>query len=371
MQRSHLARWRWLAIIAALAALLVGCTSLGDPATTGGGTSTTGGSTTTGSQPTAAPCTANCTAGGGIQEATLVVQPDAGDTPVVNAIQGAQKSVDLEMYLLTETNVIHALEDAANRGVNVQVMLEAHPVGSGSVTPQETLAALNAAGVHAQTTNPAFALTHAKLLLIDGQTAYISSGNFTKSALGGSSYTADRDYLIVDTNATDVQECNAIFTADWGRTTPQLSDANLVVSPVNARAKLVALINSAKQSLHIEEEEMQDPQIIAALSAAAQHGVTVEVVVPKPSSSNNSDAQGEQQLTQAGVHVVQVDDRSGHNLYIHAKIIVADGALAYVGSVNVSTQSMDKNREIGVLVANSSVIQQLDASFTQDYGSGA
>ena len=361
MMRSSLAHWRWIPLLLALAALLVGCTGLTDP----NATTDAPGSTTT-----AVPCAANCTPGVGIQEATLVVQPDAKAAPVVNAIRNAQHSVNLEIYLLTETNVIHALEDAANRGVNVQVMLEAHPVGSGSVTPQETLAALNAAGVKAQPANPTFALTHAKLLLIDGQTAYISTGNFTKTALGGSSASADRDYLIVDTNAADVAECNAIFAADWGRTTPQVSDPNLVVSPVNARAKLLSLINGAKQSLHIEEEEMKDAEIIAALGAAAQRGVNVQVVVPKPTSSNNSDAKGEQELMNLSVHVVQVNDRVGHNPYIHAKIIIADGTLAYVGSVNVSAQSMNRNREVGVLVANANVIQQLDASFAQDYGSG-
>ncbi len=354
MTRHRKAHWVTLVV---LATLLVGCTELTTPGAT---------TSTPASQPTAIPCTANCTTGAGIQAAAVFVQPDAGDAPVVGAIRGAQKSVALEMYLLTETNVIHALEDAANRGVNVQVMLEAHPVGSGSVTPQETLATLNAAGVKAQPTNPAFALTHAKLLIIDGQTAFISSGNFTKTALGGSSVAADRDYLIVDTDAADVAECSAIFTADWGRTTPQVSDPNLVVSPVNARPKLLALINGAKQSLHIEEEEMQDPDIIAALGAAEQRGVKVQVVVPKPRSSGNSDAQGEQQLTGAGVQVVQVNDRVNHNPYIHAKIIIADGTLAYVGSVNVSTQSMNGNREIGVLVANTTVIGQLDAVFTQD-----
>ncbi len=353
---------RWIVLVA-LAVALAGCTGLTAP-TTETTSSPPGG-------PTAVPCAAGCTGGAGIQEATVYVQPDAGDRPVVNAIKGAQKSVALEMYLLTETNVIHALEDAANRGVTVQVMLEAHPVGSGSITPQETMATLNAAGVKAQPTNPAFALTHAKLLLIDGQTAYISSGNFTKTALGGSSAAADRDYLIVDTNAADVATCNAIFAADWNRTTPQVDDPNLVVSPVNARPKLVALINGAKQSLHIEEEEMQDPGIIAALSAAAGRGVNVQVVVPKPSSASNNDAQGEQQLRGSGVRVVQVDDRSNQNLYIHAKIIIADGTLAYVGSVNVSTQSMNKNREVGVLVANAAVIRQLDASFAQDIGSGS
>jgi cardiolipin synthase len=370
MERYHIAGPRRLMPVALIAFILVAlaaCSTYTDPAggTTGSGTTTATG--TSGGTP--APCASACSAGAGIQAATLAVEPTVGDTPEVQAIQGAKKSVWLEIYLLTEHNVINELENAANRGVDVRVMLEAHPDGSGTTTPQQTIDELNAAGVHAQTANEqAFALTHAKIMIIDGQTAYISSGNFTKSALGGSSYTSDRDYLITDTNSADVQECSAIFTADWNRTTPQLNDPNLVVSPVNSRADLTALINSAKQSLHLEEEEMQDPQMIQALISAAGRGVQVEVVVPVP-GSNSSDAQGEQQLTQGGVKVVTVDDSNG-GLYIHAKIIIADGTEAFVGSENFSTYSLDKNREVGVLIANTQVIQQLEATFEQDFTGG-
>ena len=360
-----------LVIIATLLTLFAACSLSGT--STGGGTTitsttTTAGTTTpTSGTPTPSACTSACTTGTGLQSGTLFTEPAAGDSPVVQAIKGAQQSVEMEIYLLTEKTVINALEDDANRGINVQVMLEPHPYGSGPVTPQQTMAALSAAGVHTEPTNTQFALTHAKLLIIDGQAAYISTGNFTKTALGGSSaYSADRDYMIVDTNTTDVQECNAIFTADWARTTPQLADPNLVVSPINARSKLLALIGNAKQKLHLEEEEMQDPQFIQALTTAAQHGVNVQVVLP----ASSSDDQGAQQLTQGGVHVARLQDSAGGNPYIHAKIIIADGTLAYVGSVNASTQSMDQNREVGILVANASIIQQLESTFGQDYTNG-
>lgn len=376
MERYHIAGPRRLLPVALITLIMVvftACSSYTSTNSSSGtsGTTTTGTPTattpTTGGTP--APCASACSAGGGIQAATLAVEPTAGDAPEVQAIQGAKQTIWLEIYLLTEHTVINELENAANRGVDVRVMLEGHPAGSGSTTPQQTIDELNAAGVKAQEANEsAFALTHAKMMIIDGTTAYISSGNFTKSALGGSSYTTDRDYLITDTDSADVQECSAIFTADWNRTTPQLNDPNLVVSPVNARADLTTLINGAKHTLHLEEEEMQDPQLIQALISAAGRGVQVTVVVPVP-GSHNSDAQGEQQLTQGGVKVVTVDDRNG-GLYIHAKIIVADGTAAFVGSENFSTYSLDKNREVGVLLANPQVIQQLEAAFAQDATGG-
>ncbi len=369
------APWQTLMLIALVGvALLSGCAAtVTTPA--GSGTNATvpaGGNSTPGSGAGIIDCTPNptaadCQLGPGNQDGTLYIEPAAAESPVVNAIQNAHATIDLEIYLLTDHSVINALENAANRGVKVRVMLEGHPYGSGSVSPQETIATLNAAGVTAKTANPTYHYTHAKMMILDGKTAVISSANFTKTALGGSSYGSDRDYMVFDPDAPDVAECEAIFNADWNRQTPRLSDLNLVVSPVNAREKLLALIASAKTTLQLEQEEMNDQQFIDALKAAAQRGVQVGLVVPLP-SSGNSDGQNEADLMAAGVHVVQVNDRATHAPYIHAKIIIADNKLAYVGSENASSTSLNDNREMGILIANPNIIQQLAATYAQDAG---
>src|SRR2546426_2222731 len=150
-------------VVVALCILLVGCDiSISGPGT-GTGTGGTG-------------CQGNCTTGSGVQGVQVFVEPDAGEHPITDAIASAKKSVWLEMYLLTDRNVIRALEEAARRGVDVRVMLEAHPYGGAS--PTGTLDRLKAAGIQAQTTNPSFALTHEKGMIIDG-IAYIMTANFT------------------------------------------------------------------------------------------------------------------------------------------------------------------------------------------------
>jgi len=322
--------------------------------------------------PTPVTCTnvptgSGCTAGMGLATAIVYTEPEAGDLPIVNAIAGAKSSVWVEVYLLTERNVINALEKAASQGIDVRVMLEGHPYGGGSVSPQETISTLKAAGVKAQEASPAFALTHTKMMLVDATTAYISTANYTLSALGGSSTTANREFIVQDTDSTDVAECNAIFTADWQRVSPTLSDPHLVISPVNSRVRILALVNSATKSLHVEEEEMQDVPLIQALIAAQKRGVTVQIAVPKPTPGSN-DSLGEQELQQAGVTIVQIQDDSSHH-YIHAKDIIADSTIAYVGSVNASAPSMDKNREVGVLLADSQAIQTLETAFQDDFTS--
>lgn len=311
-------------------------------------------------------CQSNCTTGSGTQGVQVFVEPNAGEHPITNAIEAAKKSVWLEMYILSDRNVIRALEDAANHGVDVRVMLEPHPYGSGS--PARTIDQLKAAGAKVEDSDPAFSLTHEKGMLIDGTTAYIMTSNFSRSALGGygstSTYLSNREYDIVDTNAQDVQAVTAIFQADWNRSTAQFNDANLVVSPVNSRNALTGLINSAHHTLLIENEEMNDSAIEQALVNAAKRGVQVQVILPSPSgSSSDSNRTGIDTIKQGSVQV-----REDSRLYIHAKIIVADGQKAFVGSENISTQSLDQNRELGIIVADQGVLLTLQQTFQQDWG---
>ena len=295
----------------------------------------------------------------------LYVEPDDGESVITNAINDAHTSIWLEMYLLTDKKVISALESAAHRGIDIRVMLETHPYGSGSVSPTETLDKLQAAGIQTQSTNPQFALTHEKGMVIDGQTAYIMTSNFTQAALGTSKYTLNREYGIIDSNSNDVQEVQNIFQADWNRQIPQLNDNNLVVSPLNARASLTDLINGAQKTLLIEAEEMQDTNLEQALTAAEKRGVQVLVILPQgqgQEGSNDNNASGIKTIKNSGVQVKQ-DAR----LYMHAKIFVADGSQVFVGSENISTASLEKNRELGIILSDGTVINRLQQTFQQDW----
>lgn len=338
-------------IISLLCVLLAGCdTSFSSFGSTSGSNSGNGGAI-----------------GSGVQGVSVFVEPSAGDHSITSAILDAQKSVWVEMYLLSDRNVIRALEETAHKGVDVRVMLEMHPFGGGS-SPKKVLDQLKAAGVQAQPTAPSFALTHEKGMIIDGSTAYIMTSNFTRAALGGTSGsrsgTTNREYDIVDTNAQDVQAIVAIFNADWNHTTAQFNDANLVVSPVNSRNAFTSLISNTHSTILLEGEEMKDSGIEQALVGAAKRGVHIQVILPSArSGSSDSNSEGIGMLKQGGVQVKE-DPR----LYMHAKIIVVDGQKAFVGSENISAQSLDQNRELGILVANSSVLNTLQQTFQQDWG---
>jgi cardiolipin synthase len=89
----------------------------------------------------------------------LITQPDDGVTPVLRFIQTAQKGLLIKQFAFTEPSLMRAVIDRKNDGVDVRVMLNAKR-SSGSRANDETLAALNKAGVQVQWASPKFYVTH-------------------------------------------------------------------------------------------------------------------------------------------------------------------------------------------------------------------
>jgi len=285
----------------------------------------------------------------------LYVQPETGTQPLVDAIDSAKQEILVEVYLLSDKPIITALEDAHSRGVDVKVMMEEHPVGSGSLN-EKTKEELDSVGVATEWSNPTFALTHEKSITIDAGETFVLSQNLTASA-----FTKNREYDILDSNPTDVAEVRNIFIDDWERKSfspPQ--NTNLIESPDNSRAALETLINNATTSIDAETEDIDDNQLIQDLSEKAKT-IPVKLIVPTLSQvSSNQEALNE--LTAAGVQV-----RTISSPYMHAKMILSDDDKAYIGSINFSTQSMDNNRELGIILTQPDDLQTLQTTFETDW----
>jgi cardiolipin synthase len=297
---------------------------------------------------------------------SLIIQPDDGRAPVLDAFNNAQTRIDLMIYLLSDRDAIAALKNAALRGVAVRVLLEQHPCCSSDNTMQRTLfSELQAARVQVQWSNPAFSLTHAKMAVVDGMTALVMSQNLTKT-----SFTFNREANIVDRDPVDVAALGALFTADWERAPYTPSDANLVIANNNARQAFLTLIGGATKSLAIESEEMQDRVIIDALIAAQKRGVAVRytgatTLAGTTAPQRDGNATGRKRLVMGGASV-----RLLAAPYVHTKTVVADGVVAFVGSENFSASSLDTNREIGMLTTDTAIIGRLATVFTKDWAAG-
>lgn len=284
----------------------------------------------------------------------LFTQPDTGRQPLLDAINSAQKEIMVEVYILSDKQIIDALVQAHQRGVQVYVMLEQHPFGGGNLN-NASEKKLAAEGIKFEWTNPAFALTHEKSMVIDGSKAFILSQN-----LSASSFTKNREYDVIDTDTADVTEVRDIFMADWQRQNFEPPSTHLIVSPKNSRSGITSLINAAVKSIDIEIEDINDSSIVAALSDIAKTR-QVRIITP-PLNDVQSNSEALHELVSAGVQV-----RTISSPYIHAKLILVDDSKAYIGSVNLSSQSMDENRELGIILSQQDSIQTLSSTFNFDW----
>jgi cardiolipin synthase len=246
--------------------------------------------------------------------------------------------------------VLAALERAAARGVRVRILLEQHPYGTGSAVPALAYRSLQAHGVSVGWANPAFHFTHAKFLVEpDRGQALIGTMNWTTSA-----FTKNREFGVIAGDPAVVGESEAVFAADLRRSGVPGSVAALVVSPLNARASLLRLIGAARRTLDVYAEETYDRQIEAALAAAVRRGVRVRMV-----TTGDGDVAT---LERTGVQVV-----IRQQPYIHAKAIVADRRAVFLGSENLSSTSLDRNREIGLVLTETAAITAVENAFAADW----
>jgi len=289
----------------------------------------------------------------------LLTEPAAGIGPIYRLITGARSSVDLTMYELIDSTAETDLAADAARGVNVRVLLDRHLEKARNTAAYNYLAAHR---VHVRWA-PAGTTYHQKTLTVDNATSVIMTLN-----LVAEDYPGTRDFAVIDTNHADVSAIVSTFNADFaGQAVTPPDGADLVWSPTNAQASVLSVINGATRTLAVEDEEMDDAAVTAALAGAARRHVDVTVIMTADSEWDAAFTE----LAKAGVHVrLYANDSS--SLYIHAKAIVADagrsGQRVLVGSQNFSVASLDYNRELGVLTSNKALVAAISATLAGDYG---
>jgi cardiolipin synthase A/B len=287
---------------------------------------------------------------------SLITEPGPGDRPFLEAVQSAQSSVDLVMYELSDPTFERALVSAEKRGIQVRVLLNGGYYGGGSSANEAAYTYLKANGVPVRWSPSRFALTHQKTLMVDDKTAYIMTLNLVDE-----DYSTSRDFAVADTNRPDVSAIEATFTGDWNNESVRPSDGvDLVWSPGALESEL-SLINSVRHTLDIYNEEMDDSAVTSALEAAARRGVDVKVVMTASSEWDSAF----KKLAGAGVHVRTYNQDA--SLYIHAKMILADGDRVFVGSQNFSAGSLADNRELGIILSSGAIIRSLADTFAGDY----
>ena len=326
------------------------------------------------------------------------------------AIAAAKDHINLETYIFDDDEVgqrfAQALMARQAQGVQVNVLRDS----AGTFrTPATFFAKLAASGIRVHEFNPINPLAareswqwnqrgHRKLLIVDGRTAFLGGINISSVYSGGSfkrgSQSAPKTPVADNLAWRDthlqlqgpvVAELQKLFIAAWEKQKgPTLASKNYFPPPQMAGqqvvraigsspdepfsliyATLLSAIGSAETSVSITNAYfVPDPQLLAALEAAARRGVNVSLILPSQTDSWLVFHAGRRfyaRLLRAGVKIYE---RRG--VILHSKTALIDGVWATVGSTNLDWRSFLHNYELNAVVLGVDFGRQVQAMFDRD-----
>ena len=282
----------------------------------------------------------------------LVVLPDDSARPILDAIGAASRSIRVKMFVFSDPALTGAMLAARRRGLKVRVML--NPARrSGEEDNEKTRKELIHGGIEVVDSNPDFHLTHEKSMVVDDETAFVKSLNWATKNLSGT-----RDYAVVTSHKHEVGEIVDCFEADWHRKRFHPGRESHLIWCPGGRDRITSFIDRARHTLFLQNERYQDTVVIEHLVRASRRAVKVHIMTRPPHTLK------EEKLVE-GVGGLRIMEDVGikihklKHLKLHAKMLLADGVAAIVGSINLAPGSLDDRRELAIEVRDEDVVERL------------
>ena len=273
----------------------------------------------------------------------LIVQPDDGVAPLVEAVKAAERRVDILIFRFDKPSLEKALEEAVERGVVVRALI-AHTNRGGEDRLRKLELRFLERGVTVSRTADDLARYHGKMMVADDR-LFVLGYNYTKLDIDKS-----RSFGLVTKNKALVAAAEALYEADSTRQpyAPQCDD-DFVVSPECSRVALTRFIKSAEKQLLIYDQKLSDPMMLRLLQAKVKDGVEVRVI--------GKTGRGSQ-----GIESVKLADRR-----LHVRAIVVDGNEVFIGSQSLRKLEIDGRREIGMICRTAAVARRVAQVFELDW----
>jgi cardiolipin synthase A/B len=332
----------------------------------------------------------------GDNSARLISDYRASIDEMAETIRGAQRYVHVEFYILqsdeTTDVFFRALEEVAARGVVVRVLLD-HWANRGKPYYRRTLKRLDAMGAHWHLLLPVQPLkgryqrpdlrNHRKLLVVDGEVAYMGSQNITDST-----YNLRKNIrrglhwvdLMMCVRGPVVASINAVFLSDWYSETdeiltdeidlfqvePAAGDLDCQIVPSgpgfdfqnNLKLFLGLLFAARERIIIVSPYFVPDEALLLAITTACQRGVHVELFVSEEGDQAmvyHAQRSYYEALLGAGVKIWMYR----RPYILHSKSVTIDDEVAVIGSSNMDMRSFGLNLEISMLVRGDDFVREM------------
>jgi len=192
---------------------------------------------------------------------------------------------------------------------------------------------------------------HSKIDLLD-DSFWIKTNNITASA-----WKSSREYMFHSYDIWIKESLDKVFDKDWMGEKIDTKDIhpNLLICNINCRDWIESILKWANESIFIQTQYITDPSIWEILK-----------------NKNN--------LSWFQIIVANTDDNSEllsyfwpkkvkklKKPYVHAKMILIDNKYLILGSMNLSENSLDNNREIWIILIDQYLINKFKNQFDKDW----
>lgn len=266
------------------------------------------------------------------------------DQALAEAIRQARLSVNLAAYDLDLWSIRDALIDAYRRGIRVQMVTDSDNLAEAEI--QDLIeAGIPVIGDRRE------GLMHNKFVIIDGRDVWSGSMNLTVN----SAYRNNDNLIQIHSPelSLDYQvEFDEMFVDDQFGPGSPANTPNPVINIANHQVevyfspedeveeRIVALIQSAQESIQFLAYSFTSDKVAAAMLARAKEGVAVTGVFEAEQTQSNRGTEYEI-LRLAGLDVRQ----DGNPRNMHHKVILIDGKITLTGSYNFTNNARTLNDE--------------------------
>ena len=314
---------------------------------------------------------------------------------IATAITGATSSIHLEYYIWQPdrlgTKLRDLLIERATQGVRVRFLYDG--IGSGRLTSR-FLQPMRDAGIQVSSFVPGQSLrerwsinlrSHRKIVIVDGQIAFTGGMNVGDEYLGLDPHFGHWRDTHLRLHGPTVLQLQEVFAIDWKYATgeelthdeffPPPSQIGNVFAQIVAggpdddedvfHGLMFAAINSAcSRVLLATSYFVPTPSLVSALESAAQRGVTTRVLISGPKTywaTLRAARSYYDSLLNAGVEIYEY--QAGQ---LHSKTLTIDGCWSMVGTPNFDARSLYLNFEVGAVLYDRSLAEQLEFQFEGD-----
>lgn len=320
---------------------------------------------------------------------------------LIEDINQAKETINILYFIIREDqsgkNLISALTEKAKQGVKVRLVYDD---GGSFMTPSSFFKPLVEAGGIVVKHYPAklkiFTLNwnyrnHRKIVVIDGVIGYMGGMNIGDEYCSlNPKYSPWRDahfkvegeavallqmrflkdYFAVIEKTQDINEIeqskNLYFkpSSTEGKTYMQIITDGPDQKTDHMRAAYIKLIMTARKSIWIQSPYfIPDSEFLHVLKIAAHSGLDVKIMIPIIPDNHfvhRATTSYVKELIEAGIEVYFYEG------FLHSKIIIIDGKMSSVGSVNMDVRSFSINFEITAFIYDDEIASQLIQQFKFD-----